>query len=102
MAAQHGDKIVPAKWLSEKQMSYLTEIEIFGIDRVGFLQDLFHVISGELNVNIRQLNIHSHDGIFEGHLTIYVKDKRDLKRIIDQVSKVKGLEKIKRVEHVID
>lgn len=102
LAAQHGDKIVPAKWLSEKQMSYLTEIEIFGIDRVGFLQDLFHVISGELNVNIRQLNIHSHDGIFEGHLTIYVKDKRDLKRIIDQVSKVKGLEKIKRVEHVID
>lgn len=98
LSAQHGDRIVPAKWSSEKVMSYLAIIEVRGIDRVGILYDLAKIISGELNVNIRELHIHSHDGIFEGTLSLYVRSSEDLKVIMDKVKSVKGVEKVNRTE----
>lgn len=98
MSAQYGDTIVPVKWSSEKVMSYLAVIEIRGIDRVGMLFDLAKMISSELNVNIRELSIHSHDGIFEGVISLYVRNNEDLKNIITNVSQIKGVEKIGRIE----
>lgn len=98
LSAQHGERIVPAKWSSEKIMSYLAVIEIRGIDRMGILLDLTGLISGELNVNIRELHIHSHDGIFEGTVCLYVRGSDDLKMIIDKVKTIKGIERVSRIE----
>lgn len=98
LSAQHGDKIVPVKWSSEKVMSYLAVIEVRGIDRVGILYDLVKIISGELHVNIRELHIHSHDGIFEGTVSLYVRSSEDLKMIMEKVRSVKGVEKVNRTE----
>lgn len=101
LSAQHGDRIVPAKWSSEKVMSYLAVIEVRGIDRVGILYDLAKIISGELNVNIRELHIHSHDGIFEGTISLYVRSSEDLKVIMDKVRSAKGVEKVNRTEATV-
>lgn len=98
MSSQYGDRIVPAKWSSEKVMSYLTVIELRGIDRVGIMLDLAKVISEELAVNIRALEFHSHDGIFEGTVSLYVRNQDDLKVVINRVSRIKGVEKISRIE----
>lgn len=98
LSAQHGDRIVPAKWSSEKVMSYLAVIEVRGFDRLGILYDLAKIISGELNVNIRELHIHSHDGIFEGTISLYVRSSEDLKLIMDKVRSAKGVEKVNRSE----
>lgn len=98
LSAQHGERIVPAKWSSEKVMSYLAVIQVRGIDRVGILYDLARIISGELNVNIRELHIHSHDGIFEGTISLYVRSSEDLKVIMGKLLGVKGVEKVNRTE----
>lgn len=52
--------------------------------------ELSQVITGELNTNIRELHIQSHDGIFEGRISLYVKNIKDLKMIIDKVSGSRG------------
>ena len=57
------------------------------------------MITGELNTNIRELHIQSHDGIFEGRISLYVKNKTDLKMIMEKVGKIKGVEKAIRVEN---
>lgn len=101
ISAQHGDKIVDAKWSSEKVISYLTIIELRGIDRVGVLLDLAKIISGELNVNIRAVDFHSHDGVFNGKISLYVRNQDDLKIVINKVGSVKGVEKINRIESQI-
>lgn len=44
-------------------MSYLSVLELRGIDRIGILMELSQVVTGELNTNIRELHIQSHDGI---------------------------------------
>jgi len=99
LATQHGNNLTPVTWASHKAMSYLSVLEIRGIDRIGILMELSQVITGELGTNIRELHIQSHDGIFEGKISLYVKNTRDLKLIMEKVSKIKGIEKVNRVEN---
>ncbi len=96
LASQHGERLTSVKWSSEKVMTYLSVIEIRGIDRMGILLDILQVIAGELNTNMRELNMHSHDGIFEGVITLYVRNIAELNNLIDRVGKIKGIEKINR------
>ena len=97
LAAQHWENIVTSiKWSSYKAESYLAEIEVRGIDRVGILVDLSQVITLELGINIRELAIQSHDGIFEGKISVYVKDTENLNALLDRVGSIKGIEKVKR------
>lgn len=102
LSAQHGNTIVAAEWSSTKVMSYLTVIQLRGIDRVGIMLDLAKIISGELTVNIREVSFHSHDGIFDGRISLYVRGNDDLKIIMQRVSQIKGIEKISRIENQID
>lgn len=98
LAAQHAEKIVSAKWGSHKILSFLAVLAIRGIDRVGLLKDLTEIITTQLNVNIRKLELASHDGIFEGFIELYVHDLEDLKTLINKVQNIRGVEEVKRVE----
>lgn len=98
MSSQSGEKIVVAKWSSEKVVSYLTTINLKGIDRIGILLDVSKVLSEQLVVNIREVAFSSHDGVFEGHIALYVRSQKDLKKIMDAVSGIKGIEKVSRSE----
>ncbi len=100
-AAQQGDRIVQTKWSSEKIISYLCTIELRGTDRMGILLDVSQVITSQLNVNIRKLYIESHDGIFEGYISLYVKNRQDLLNLMNKVSSVKGVESVNRVDNAI-
>ena len=98
LASQFGNNIVKEeiKWSQHKAMSYLVTAEIRGIDRMGILLDLAKVVSGDFNINIREVNIHSHDGIFEGSVSLYVKDAEGLNAVMDRIRQIKGIETVKR------
>ncbi len=96
LAAQHGDNITSVKWSSYKVKSFLAVIELRGIDRQGVLMDVSEIISGEFHINIRELHIQSHDGIFEGTISLYVHNTEDLNAIIRKLNGVRGMEKVKR------
>ena len=97
LAAQFGKNIVKdeIKWSQHKAMSYLVTIELRGIDRMGILLDLAKVVSGDFSINIREVSIHSH-GIFEGSISLYVKDAEGLHDVMDKLRKIKGIESVKR------
>ena len=98
LAAQYGKNIVKEeiKWSQHKAMSYLVTTELRGIDRQGLLLDLAKVVTNDFNINIREVNIHSHDGIFEGSVSLYVKDAESLNAVMDKLRQIKGIETIKR------
>ena len=100
LMSRHGDKIVTAKWTTHKVLSFLTRIELQGMDRIGILSDLTKVISDELRVNIRKLVIDAHDGIFEGSVDLYVHDVSDLNNLIGNIMKIKGMDSVKRTEKI--
>lgn len=98
LASQFGNNIVKEeiKWSQHKAMSYLVKVELRGIDRMGILLDLAKVVSGDFSINIREISIQSHDGIFEGSISLYVKDAESLHAVMDRLRKLKGIESIKR------
>ena len=98
LATQFSRNIVKEeiKWSQHKAMSYLVTTELRGIDRQGILLDLAKVVSADFNINIREVNIHSHDGIFEGNVSLYVKDAESLHAVMDKLRKIKGIESVKR------
>ena len=98
LAAQFGRNILKdeIKWSQHKAMSYLSTIELRGIDRMGILLDLAKVVSADFSINIREIGIQSHDGIFEGTISLYVKDAEGLHAIMDKIRKIKGIDTVKR------
>jgi GTP pyrophosphokinase len=101
LASQHGDCIVKEeiKWEQHKTQSSLATIEIVGIDRMGLLVDLANVVTNDFSINMRQVNIQSHDGIYEGTLSLYVRDADSLNALLDRLRRIKGMDSVKRVSN---
>ncbi len=100
LAAKFGDKIVSVKWDKELNSgsSYLARISLKGTDRIGMINDITRVTSTELNVNIRRFNLGTEDGIFDGHIDLYVHDIDDLENLMLKLRNIKGIESVVRKE----
>jgi GTP pyrophosphokinase len=101
LLSSQSELLVPVKWTTHKFLSFLVKVAINGLDRFGIYNDITHVISKELNVNIRTINLSSHDGIWEGTIDLYVHDAKDLNNLLLSLSKIKGVDAVKRVEAVV-
>jgi GTP pyrophosphokinase len=98
LAALFGKNIIrdQIRWSQHRAVSYLSAIEIRGIDRMGLLLEISRVVSEDFSINIREVSIRSHDGIFEGKISIYVQDADSLNAIMDKFRGIKGVESVKR------
>jgi len=102
LMSNEGNRIIAVKWTIHKLVSFLARISMSGIDRVGLVNDISNIISTELNVNMRNINISVNNGIFEGTIDLYVHHTKDLNNLIMKISNVKGIENVKRVEDFSD
>ncbi|MBN2273250.1 MAG: bifunctional (p)ppGpp synthetase/guanosine-3',5'-bis(diphosphate) 3'-pyrophosphohydrolase [Bacteroidales bacterium] len=100
LLSSHNELYVPVKWTTHRFLSFLVQIKISGIERFGIFHDITTVITEELNVNIRGINLNSHDGIWEASMELYVHDTRDVNNLIMGLSRIKGVESVERVETV--
>lgn len=98
LLANHGNRVVKAKWTSQHEVAFLTGLKIRGTDRVGLINDISKVISDELKVNMSSMSIHTDSGIFEGEIMLYVNDTRHLEHLIQKLEKVEGLVKVSRFD----
>lgn len=95
--ASNGKRIFSAKWSMGHQMQFLVTIQLNGVDKVGLLNSITHVISQLLNVNIRKMEIESIDGIFEGKIGLYVHDVEEVKTIISNLKKIPDVKEVVRL-----
>ncbi|MEQ8924391.1 MAG: bifunctional (p)ppGpp synthetase/guanosine-3',5'-bis(diphosphate) 3'-pyrophosphohydrolase [Fulvivirga sp.] len=98
LLANHGHRVVKAKWASEHEAAFLVSMKIIGTDRVGLINDVTKIISDELKVNMRSMSIDTDSGIFEGEIMLYVNDTRHLDLLITKLEKVEGVVKVSRLE----
>ena len=63
---------------------------------MGIISEVTQSISGNMNVNINNLNFDSEDGIFTGLISVNVKNKTMLNKLINRILKVKGVDKVLR------
>ncbi|MEZ0485341.1 RelA/SpoT family protein [Fibrella aquatica] len=91
LMSNHGNRIIKAKWTSQKELAFLAGLRITGTDRMGLVNDVTRVISNELNINMRSVTIDSKDGIFEGNIKLYVNDTSHLDTLMRKLERVDGV-----------
>lgn len=91
-------------WASEgnPNQSYPVRISLYGIDRIGLLSDITKYISFVMGVNMRQMNITSNGGVFNGTIDLLVPGKKELDTLIKKLLKIDGVEKVQREDIVGD
>ncbi|HJX71392.1 MAG TPA: RelA/SpoT family protein [Bacteroidales bacterium] len=100
ISSSQSQLIVPVKWTTHKVLSFLVKVAMSGMDRFGIYNDITTIITNDLSVNMRNIGLSSHDGIWEGTIDLYVHNKKDLNNLLMNLSKIKGVESVKRLENV--
>ena len=96
LRSNHAGRLIKAKWISNQQSEYTSVLVIRGIDTVGLVNKVTQIISNDLHVNIRSINIAGDEGVFEGLITVVVKDKVHLNKIIDKLKLIEGVTSVDR------
>jgi GTP pyrophosphokinase len=98
LMSNYAYRIVKARWFGQQQIAFLVGIRITGMDDVGVVSNITKVISSELKVNIRSLNIESTDGLFEGTIMLFVHDTEHLKTLTKKLEKLPGILSVSRID----
>lgn len=97
MQSNYAYRIIQAKWIDSSQEEFKAILKITGMDILGLTNDLTKVISSQMNVNIQSISLSSEAGIFNGQVTVVVQNNTILKKLIDNIKKVDGIDKVTRV-----
>jgi len=97
MQSNYAYRIIQAKWIDSSQEEFKAILKITGMDILGLTNDLTKVISNQMNVNIQSISLSSEAGIFNGQVAVVVQNNTILKKLIENIKKVDGVDKVIRV-----
>lgn len=97
LQSNYAYRIMPAKWIDSSQQEYSALIELSGIDNLGLVNDITKMISENMHVNMKSISFESDSGIFSGKINVIVKNNNMLNKLIDNLKKINGIDKVRRV-----
>ncbi|WP_296381670.1 RelA/SpoT family protein [Winogradskyella sp.] len=97
LQSNYAYRIMQAKWIDSSQQVYTSQITLSGIDNLGLVNDITNLISQNMHVNMKSISFSSDDGVFTGKITVQVKNQTMLKKLIDKLKKINGIDKVTRV-----
>ncbi|GAB3725286.1 RelA/SpoT family protein [Flavobacterium koreense] len=97
LQSNYAYRIMIAKWIDSSQQEFKAVLKITGMDTLGLTNELTKVISNQMHVNIQSISLSGEAGIFNGQVTVVVQNNTILKKLIDNIKKIDGIEKISRV-----
>jgi guanosine-3',5'-bis(diphosphate) 3'-pyrophosphohydrolase len=98
LLANFGHRVVKTKWAKNQEISFLTGIRIIGVDDVGAVSKILSLVSGEMKLNISAITIEAKDGVFEGNIRLFVKDKDQLDHLVAGLLKLPGIDRVERYD----
>jgi guanosine-3',5'-bis(diphosphate) 3'-pyrophosphohydrolase len=97
LQSNYAYRIMQAKWIDSTQQDFKATINIMGMDTLGLTNELTKVISNNMNVNIQSISLSGDAGIFKGQLSVIVPNITILKKLMDNIKKIDGIDKVTRV-----
>lgn len=97
MQSNYAYRIISAKWIDSSQEEFKAILKITGMDTLGLTNELTKIISNQMNVNIQSISLSSDAGIFYGQVAVVVQNNTILKKLIENIKKVDGIDKVIRV-----
>jgi GTP pyrophosphokinase len=96
LQSKYAYRIISAKWIDSSQKEHRGDITLTGIDRMGLVQEITKLISENMHVNIRNISFTSDDGIFIGNITVVVPNINILTKLMQNLNKINGIDKVTR------
>lgn len=97
LQSNYAYRIMQAKWIDSTQQDFKATINIMGMDSLGLTNELTKVISNNMNVNIQSISLNGEAGIFKGQVSVIVPNITILKKLMDNIKKIDGIDKVTRV-----
>jgi GTP pyrophosphokinase len=97
LQSNYAYRIMPAKWIDSSQQEFSAHITLTGIDHIGLVNDITTIISENMSVNMKSISFKTDDGLFSGKIDVVVKNKTLLKKLLDRLAKINGIDKVTRV-----
>ena len=92
-----GYRVVKARWAGKSKGSlYPITLTVIGHDDIGIVNNITSIISKEENIQLRNISINSHDGLFSGTLTVLIEENARLQALIKKLRTVKGVKQVNR------
>ena len=96
LQSNYAYRIIQAKWIDSSQQEFSAVIKLNGLDNLGLVSEVTKEISNNLHVDMRKISFESHDSVFQGKITVVVKNKSILKKLMDRLKKINGIDKVTR------
>ena len=99
LQSNYAYRILQAKWIDSSQEEFLASLEILGMDSLGLTNKITKVISNHMHVDIQNISLNSHAGLFNGKISVIVQNKTILKKLIEKIKTIDGIEKVTRINN---
>ncbi|NNK81615.1 MAG: bifunctional (p)ppGpp synthetase/guanosine-3',5'-bis(diphosphate) 3'-pyrophosphohydrolase [Flavobacteriaceae bacterium] len=97
LQSNYAYRIMSAKWIDSSQQEYTAILKISGLDHLGLVNEITNVISSNLHVNMKSLSFESNHGLFSGKVTVQVNSNSLVKKLMERIKKINGIEKVQRL-----
>ncbi|MEN3324495.1 RelA/SpoT family protein [Mariniflexile soesokkakense] len=97
LQSNYAYRIMVAKWADSSQQEFSAQIVITGIDHIGLVNDITKIISENMHVNMKSISFESEGGLFSGKINVVVKNNTLLKKLLDKLKKINGIDKVTRL-----
>ena len=98
LLSKYAYRILKANWYTKSNIELITSLSIEGTDRVGVIDDITKIISSQLKVNMKSINVDLKDGIFNGEIELFVSDTLQLSKLIKKLQKVANVNNVTRLD----
>ena len=96
LRSNYAYRIISANWIDSDNHEFNAQIEINGIDDIGLINSITSLISNSMNVNMNKISFETNDGTFSGFVSVEVKNKVILNKLLKKLKSIEGIEKVSR------
>ena len=101
MLTRYPYRVVKSNWSAKGSASYQAVLHITGEDELGIVNNITEVITKDLRVKMRSIQVETNAGAFEGRLTVVISNIDHLNNLIAKLKLIKGVRKISRYDTVV-
>lgn len=99
LQSNYAYRVLQAKWIDSSQEEFLASLEVLGMDSLGLTNKITKVISNHMHVDIQNISLNSNAGLFNGKISVIVQNKTILKKLIEKIKAIDGIEKVTRINN---
>ena len=97
MQSNYAYRIIQAKWVKSDERDFKVSLKISGIDRDGLISDISKVILDSKFVKLTNINIDTEGNVFSGKVSISINNNATLKKLMQDIKNIKGVDKVNRL-----